>query len=76
MTKASNALTAPELQRLLTTPQAAAVLGFHPSYLAKARLTGNGPRYLKIGGRSVRYRPGDLDAWLADKARLSTSEVQ
>src|SRR5262249_37905178 len=31
---------------LLTTQQAAAMLGFHPSYLAKARLTGNGPRYL------------------------------
>jgi predicted DNA-binding transcriptional regulator AlpA len=59
---------------LLSTKQAAAVLGFHASYLAKARLTGAGPRYLKIGGRSVRYRRSDIDAWLAEKARASTSD--
>jgi predicted DNA-binding transcriptional regulator AlpA len=76
MLKTSNTLTAPAPEPLLTTAQAAAVLGFHPSYLAKARLSGSGPRYLKIGGRSVRYRPGDLDAWLADKARHSTSEAE
>jgi predicted DNA-binding transcriptional regulator AlpA len=76
MSKPSNHVTAPAPEPLLTTAQAAAVLGFHPSYLAKARLTGSGPPYLKIGGRSVRYRPRDLDAWLADKARVSTSEVK
>jgi hypothetical protein len=59
----------------LTSAQAATVLGFHPSYLAKARLTGTGPRYLKIGGRSVRYRPRDLDVWLAERERSSTSDT-
>ena len=60
--------------KLLTTEQAAAVLGFHPSYLAKARLNGAGPKYLKIGARAVRYRRADIDVWLADKARNSTSD--
>jgi excisionase family DNA binding protein len=64
------------MSRFLTTAQAASVLGFHASYLAKARLTGSGPRYLKIGGRSVRYRRSDIDAWLADKTRFSTSEAK
>lgn len=59
---------------LLTTEQAAVLLGFHPSYLAKARLTGTGPRFLKIGARSVRYRRSDIDAWLADKTRISTAD--
>jgi predicted DNA-binding transcriptional regulator AlpA len=58
---------------LLNTGQAAAVIGFNPSFLAKARLTGDGPRFLKIG-RSVRYRRSDIDAWLADKGRVSTSD--
>jgi predicted DNA-binding transcriptional regulator AlpA len=58
---------------LLTTAQAAAALGFHASYLAKARLSGAGPKYLKIGSRSVRYRRSDIDDWLSDKARVSTS---
>jgi len=60
-------------EKLLTTPQAAAVIGLHPSYLAKARLTGTGPRFLKIG-RAVRYRRLDVEAWLADKGRVSTSD--
>jgi predicted DNA-binding transcriptional regulator AlpA len=58
---------------LLTTVQAAGVLGFNPSFLAKARLTGTGPRFLKIG-KAVRYRRADIDAWLADKTRVSTSD--
>lgn len=63
-------------ETLLTTAQAATLLGFHPSYLAKARLTGTGPRFLKIGGKSVRYRRSEIDAWLADKLRNSTSEAR
>jgi predicted DNA-binding transcriptional regulator AlpA len=66
--------TPPSAEPLLTNDQAAAVLGFHPSYLAKARLTGSGPRFLKIGRKSVRYRRSDIDAWLADKGRISTSD--
>jgi predicted DNA-binding transcriptional regulator AlpA len=61
---------------LLNTAQAAAVLGFHASYLAKARLSGTGPKYLKIGGRSVRYRRADIEAWLANKTRTSTSDAE
>ena len=33
------------------------------SFLAKARMNGDGPRYLKLG-RAVRYRESDLVAWL------------
>jgi predicted DNA-binding transcriptional regulator AlpA len=63
----------PPVEPLLNTTQAAVVLGFNPSFLAKARLTGAGPRFLKIG-RAVRYRRSDIDAWLADKGRMSTSD--
>jgi predicted DNA-binding transcriptional regulator AlpA len=59
---------------LLTTEHAAAVLGFHPSYLAKARLAGTGPRFLKIGAKSVRSRRAEIETWLADKSRISTSD--
>ena len=76
MTKPSTIPTTPAPKPLLTTTQAAALLGFHKSYLAKARLIGGGPLYLKIGGRSVRYRQRDLEAWLADRERTSTSEEQ
>jgi predicted DNA-binding transcriptional regulator AlpA len=29
------------------------------------RLLGRGPRFIKVGGRSVRYRLADVEAWLA-----------
>ena len=74
-TTPSAASAGPDAEALLTSKQAAAVLGFHASYLAKARLTGGGPRYLKIGARAVRYRRSDIDTWLADKMRISTSDT-
>lgn len=42
--------------------------------LAKARLRGDGPPFLKLG-RSVRYLKSDLDKYLASKRRRSTSDT-
>lgn len=58
---------------ILDTPAAAKFVGLSYSTLTKLRLTGGGPRFLKLG-RSVRYRTTDLAEWLADKARMSTSD--
>lgn len=44
------------------------------SYLEKARVTGEGPRYCKLGRRVV-YRIADLDEWMADRVIGSTSET-
>lgn len=41
--------------------------------LERWRQTGDGPRYILVG-RVVRYRRSDLDAWLASRVRLSTSD--
>ena len=49
---------------LLTSAETADLLGVSASFLAKARVSGTGPRYVKIG-RSVRYRRYDLDQVLA-----------
>ncbi len=46
------------------------------SWLAKAAVTGNGPRFYKRGARIVLYDPRDLDAWAAEalgEPRCSTS---
>ncbi len=56
------------------TREAAAYCGSSKSTLEKLRLSGGGPKYLKLGRRVV-YDPDDLDAWLASKKRLSTSGV-
>jgi excisionase family DNA binding protein len=56
----------------LTTFAAAAYVGLSTSKMEKLRVTGGGPAYCKIG-RSVRYRFGDLDEWLASRRVASTS---
>lgn len=60
-------------QRMLQTPQAADYCGLSSSTFEKLRLSGGGPRYVKLGRRVV-YDPADLDAWLAENRRRSTSE--
>ena len=58
---------------LLTTRQAAERLGLSPRTLERYRVTGEGPRFRKIG-RWVRYTPEDLVQWLESCARTSTSD--
>ncbi len=59
--------------KMMQTPQAAAYCGLSSSTFEKLRLSGGGPRYVKLGRRVV-YDPADLDAWLAENRRRSTSD--
>jgi predicted DNA-binding transcriptional regulator AlpA len=58
---------------LLTPEQTAKLLSASVSWLAKARLRGDGPRYVKIG-RSVRYPRSYVLEYLRLRTRSSTSE--
>ena len=60
-------------RKLLATKQAANYVGLGKSTLDKARLTGNGPCFIKIG-RRVLYHLDDLDLWLNQHRQISTSE--
>jgi predicted site-specific integrase-resolvase len=44
-----------------------------PRTLANWRCTGNGPRFVKIGGR-VMYRQSDVQAWENARSVTSTSQ--
>lgn len=52
---------------------AAAYLQWSESRLAKSRVWGDGPPFVKLG-RSVIYRLEDLDQWLLANRRTSTSD--
>jgi len=58
----------------LKTTQAAKYCGVSPSYLAKLRLTGKGPKFIRIGRKAVIYDPRDLEEWLESLKFVSTSE--
>jgi hypothetical protein len=58
---------------LLTEADLARELQVLPNYLAKLRIRGDGPRFVKLGGK-VRYRRSALQAWLQAREFSSTSE--
>jgi predicted DNA-binding transcriptional regulator AlpA len=62
------------LEPLLSVAQVAELTGRAVSTLEKDRLTGHGPRYVKLG-RLVRYRPADVRTWLSERVRRSTSDT-
>jgi len=57
-----------------TTPLAAEYLGLSPATLETMRVRGGGPVFVKLGRRVV-YRREDLDSWLEERRRTSTSDA-
>ena len=60
--------------RLFKPIEAAHFLGLSQSWLAKLRLTGDGPQYMKVG-RQVRYSRADLMGWAEKSLRQNTSQI-
>jgi predicted DNA-binding transcriptional regulator AlpA len=60
-------------ERLLTPKETAQFLRVSLSWLAKARMRGDGPPYMMFG-RSIRYGEGGLVRWMKSCLRQSTSE--
>jgi hypothetical protein len=59
-------------EALLTTAEVAERLRVSTSFL-KARVTGLGPTFIKVG-RACRYRLSDLENFERSRARVSTSQ--
>jgi predicted DNA-binding transcriptional regulator AlpA len=69
----SAAVKTNEPDPLLHPVQVAKLLGVSLSWLAKSRMNGTGPRFVKIG-RAVRYALSALQEYIKSRQRLSTSE--
>ncbi|MFT7337813.1 MAG: excisionase family DNA binding protein [Marinobacter maritimus] len=61
--------------QLLTTNQAAQVLGVSKAFLERDRWAGARVPFIKVGSRAVRYRLSDLNDYIEKQVRLSTSQV-
>jgi hypothetical protein len=60
---------------LLTQRETAEVLRTSERHLERLRIAGTGPKFMLLGKhKSIRYRPADVEAWLASKIVGSTSE--
>ena len=62
-----------DLSPLLTAKDAGVLLKVSLSWLAKARMRGDGPPYICVG-RSIRYTEAALMQWMKSRQRLSTSQ--
>ena len=62
------------MKPLLEEEAAAPLIGWSVSTLQKKRVAGDGPPYVKLG-RSVRYRPEDLEAYVVERTISSTSQL-
>lgn len=65
--------SAPQIPKFLTPIEVASLYQVSTSWLAKRRMTGDGPPFVKVG-RSVRYTEAGALQWAKSQQRLSTSE--
>ena len=59
---------------LMSEKQAADFLQLTPRALQAWRTKGGGPAYLRIGHRTVRYAPADLEAWVETRRFENTAQ--
>ena len=60
--------------QLLTTQSAADFLGVSKAFLERDRWAGARIPFIKVGARAIRYRLGDLEAYISGQVRWSTSD--
>jgi predicted DNA-binding transcriptional regulator AlpA len=60
--------------RFLRPHQVEALYGLSRKYLAQARVRGDGPPYCKPSKKLVLYSVAELEAWLAQRRRVSTCD--
>lgn len=63
------------LDRMIDEHKAADFLGYTIRALQNWRVRGGGPKFVKVSGRSIRYRRRDLIEWAEGLLVASTSEA-
>jgi predicted DNA-binding transcriptional regulator AlpA len=59
---------------LLTPRQVARQMGVTPGTLEAWRLRGGGPKFVRVSKRCIRYRRQDVESWIEERIRSSTSD--
>lgn len=61
------------VETLLTTKEAARIMGVSPRFLESRRIKGDGPPYIRLSSRCVRYDMGDVLAWKNEHKKTNTT---
>ena len=62
-------------RRLLSRDEIEAEYGISRRWLELAAISGEGPPFIKVSPRMVRYRRNQLEKWLNDKAFDNTAQL-
>jgi hypothetical protein len=65
----------PNKPPLLNTEQAANYLSVSKAFLERDRWAGAQVPFVKVGSRTVRYRLSDLESYISNQVRRSTSDL-
>ena len=60
-------------QGIKRTARSRAVSRARKSTLEKARVSGTGPKFIRLSARAIGYRVADLDQWIATRHRASST---
>lgn len=60
---------------LARPPEVAEYLGMSVAALATQRYRGDGPAYVRLSARAIRYRWEDVDAWLRERETTTPARV-
>lgn len=60
-------------QPLATSKEVAEYLGISPNRLAKMRMDGTGPEFIRVNSRIIRYEWAAVHQWIAERTRTSTA---
>lgn len=61
--------------RLLTSREVGAWVGLTPAALSQLRFKGRGPKFRRLGPKTVRYVASDVQAWIDAAERTPSAEA-
>jgi predicted DNA-binding transcriptional regulator AlpA len=71
--RATTLASVPPRAALLLPEEVAGQLGVSRKALERWRCTGEGPRFVRLGHKTVRYRAEDVETFIGARVRVSTS---
>ena len=74
-TSSPNVTFGQNLGPLIRQEEAALILEVTPRCLENWRHRGGGPSYVRISARCIRYRRSDINKWIEERVRTSTSDL-
>lgn len=61
-------------QHLATGNEVAEYLGITPNALAKMRMDGSGPEFIRVNSRTIRYQWATVNKWLESRTHTTTDD--